>query len=60
MEVNGIYTRREKFPYGKEAKCIQNLNPKTSSKGTTWGTRCRWKDNIKINIKETVRGEVGC
>jgi hypothetical protein len=41
--------------YGGEEKCIQDLVEKPEVKGLLRRPRCRWEDNIKIDLRE-----VGC
>jgi hypothetical protein len=36
----------------EEMECEQNVGLKTWKKETTWETRRRWKDNIKIDLEE--------
>ena len=41
--------------YGGVERLIQGFGGVTLRKETTWETRCRWEDNIKMDLQE-----VGC
>jgi hypothetical protein len=41
--------------YGREERCMQGLVGKPAGERTHGKLRCRWEDNIKIELQE-----VGC
>ena len=41
--------------YGREEMHVQGFGGGAWGKETTWKTRCRWEDNIKMDLQE-----VGC
>ena len=38
--------------YGGKERSIQSFGGETRGKETTWKSRRRWEDNIKVNIQE--------
>jgi len=38
--------------YGREKRCTQGCGVKLKRKGPLGRPRCRWKDNIKVNLQE--------
>jgi len=49
-EMGGLYST-----YGREDRCIQGLCGKPEGKRRLGRPRCRWEDNIKMNLQK-----VGC
>jgi len=41
--------------FGGDKRCMQGFGRNTRGKGTTWKTKRRWEDNIKMDPEE-----VGC
>jgi hypothetical protein len=38
--------------YGRGQKCIKNFSGKPEGKKTIWKNRCRWKNNIRMDLRE--------
>ena len=45
--------------YGGEERRVQGFGGETWRKETTGETKCRWEDNIKMDLREVGRGGMG-
>jgi hypothetical protein len=44
--------------HGKDEKCIQNFGQKTQMKNPLVRQRCRWEDNIRMDLRDTGWGSM--